>query len=150
MSGKIGRDFFCDTSALIKLHITEPGRESVTTAAARADAVAVCRIAWAEFHAATARRIREVPIDQSPIERARQQLAADWPRFLVIEVTQAVVETAGEYADAFALRGYDAVQLAAASEVAVESELPVTFGCFDTRLNQAARVLGLERLAVDY
>jgi len=61
-------------------------------------------------------------------------------------VNQTLVELAGEYADTFALRGYDSIQFAAASETARISEQPVTFACFDTRLNKAARILGLTLL----
>lgn len=53
----------------------------------------------------------------SPVIAARQALARDWPHFFVVEVTQPVVERAGEFAETFALRGYDSVQLAAACEI---------------------------------
>lgn len=134
---------FCDTSALVKLYVREPGSEAVKALAAESEAVAACRIAWAEFHAAVARHARDHPRDQAPAEEARQRLAADWPRILVLEVTQRLVERAGELADAFALRGYDAVQLAAAAETWQVSGIETRFACFDRRLNRAARLLGL-------
>ena len=74
----------------------------------------------------------------------RRALATDWPKFLVVEVTQEVVAQAAEFADAFALRGYDSVQLAAANSLALESGAPVIFACFDTRLNKAAKVLAMD------
>jgi len=58
-------------------------------------------------------------------------------------VGQSLVERAGEFADAFALRGYDEVQLAAAHELATEAERPVAFACADRRLARAAKILGL-------
>jgi len=103
----------------------------------------VCRIAWAEAHAALSRRAREVPEDTPVIEQAKVALAEDWPHFVILKVDQAVVERAGEYADTFALRGYDSIQLAAAFEVGRISETPVSFACFDIRLNKAAKVLGM-------
>jgi uncharacterized protein len=135
---------YCDTSALAKLYLQEEHSDLVKARVAEHEAVAVCRIAWAEAHAAFARRIREVPEDRPIIEAAKSALAADWPHFLVLEVTQPLVERAGEYADIFALRGYDSVQLAAAYEAARITQLPVEFACFDTRLNKAAQVLGLK------
>jgi hypothetical protein len=60
-----------------------------------------------------------------------------------MEVTQPLVERAARYADTFALRGYDSVQLAAAHETALLAESPVGFACFDERLNKAAGVLGM-------
>ena len=58
-----------------------------------------------------------------------------------VEVSQPLVETAGRFADVFALRGYDSVQLAAAHELHVNAEQSVLFACFDRRLNQAAQLL---------
>ena len=43
---------FCDTSALIKLYIVEDGSDALKTQLSSVEAVAVCRIAWAEAHAA--------------------------------------------------------------------------------------------------
>jgi len=134
---------FCDTSALLKLYIIEAGSEAVKARGAEAEAVALCRIAWAEAHAALSRRAREVPEDAPVIEQAQAALAQDWPRFVVMEVDQALVVRAGDYADIFALRGYDSVQLAAAFETGRIAQTPVCFACFDTRLNKAARVLGM-------
>lgn len=134
---------FCDTSALIKLYIVEAGSEELKARVLEAEAVAVCRIAWAEAYAALSRWTREVPEDASIIEQAKIALAADWPNFVVMEVDQAMVELAGEYADTFALRGYDSIQLAAASEAGRISQSPIFFACFDARLNKAAKLLGM-------
>jgi predicted nucleic acid-binding protein len=134
---------FCDTSALIKLYITEAGSDAVKAKMIEAEAIAVCRIAWAEALAAFARRVRDEPEDAAVIEQAKTALAQDWPNFIVMEVTQQLVVRAGDYADTFALRGYDSVQLAAAFEVWRVAESPVYFACFDLRLNKAASVLGM-------
>jgi predicted nucleic acid-binding protein len=134
---------FCDTSALVKLYIAEPQADVMKKLAAEAEAVVACRIAWAEYHAAVSRRARETPADSAAMETARQALARDWPHYVVMEITQAVVEKAGEFADTFALRGNDAVQLAAAHEAMAQSRLPLTFACFDARLSKAAKVLGM-------
>ena len=134
---------FCDTSALVKLYIVEPQSDQMNALVAAAEAVAVVRIAWAEFHAALARRAREVPADAPAVDDARQALAEDWTHYLILEVGQSLVERAGEFADAFALRGYDAIQLAAAHELATEADRPVAFACADQRLARAAKILGL-------
>ena len=134
---------FCDTSALVKLYIAEEGSGAIIKQLAQAQAVAVCRVAWAEAHAAFARRVREVPADAAVIEQAKAALTADWPQFVIMEVTQALVERAGDYADTFALRGYDSVQLAAADEAARITQIAVHFACFDVRLNKAAKTLGM-------
>ena len=77
------------------------------------------------------------------IETARAALAGDWPQFGVFEVNQDLEVRAGEYADIFALRGYDSIQLAAAHETSRISQVPVLFACFNARLNKAAKALGM-------
>lgn len=49
------------------------------------------------------------------IEIVRGRLRIDWNSRAVVEVTQPLVELAGDFADTFALRGHDSVQLVAAS-----------------------------------
>jgi predicted nucleic acid-binding protein len=134
---------FCDTSALLKLYITEAGSHELKVLMQEVEAVAVCRIAWAEAFAALSRRAREVPEDALVIEQAKAALAVDWPHFVVLEIDQPLVERAGEYADTFALRGYDSIQLAAAFETGRISQMPIFFACYDIRLNKAAKLLGM-------
>ncbi len=134
---------FCDTSALLKLYITEAGSEELKARVQEAEAVAVCRIAWAEAFAALSRRAREVPEDATTIEQAKAALAVDWPHFVVLEIDQPLVELAGEYADTFALRGYDSIQLSAAFETGRISQTQILFACYDLRLNKAAKLLGM-------
>lgn len=69
-----------------------------------------------------------------------------WPDFVIAEVTQLLVEKAGMYAEAFGLRSYDSVQLAAAHNLHEQLDLPITFASYDRRLNQAAQLLQLDVL----
>ncbi len=137
---------FCDTSALVKLYILEDSSREMQTLAVAATTIAVCRIAWAEMMAALARRAREFPGDAEEIETVRNRLRTDWPRYAVVEVTHSLVELAGEFADTFALRGYDSVQLAAARTLQDSAAEEVQFACFDIRLGKAARILGMSGL----
>ena len=134
---------FCDTSALVKLYVREEATDTMVEQAAASEVVAVCRISWVETMSALARRSREQPADALAIAQARKRVVADWPHYLTVEVTQQLVELAGEYADAFALRAYDSVQLAAAQTVNQELPGEVSFACYDERLLKAARVLGI-------
>ncbi len=65
---------YCDTSALLKLYVEEPDSGTLKSRVAEADAIAVCRIAWAEAQAALARRAREEPEDRPVIETAKAAL----------------------------------------------------------------------------
>lgn len=94
-----------------------------------------------------ARRQRENPLSGEAIELARERLRQIWPSLSLVEVSRPLVEAAGRFADGFALRGYDSVQLAAASVLQASTDEPVVFACFDRRLNQAAQLLRLKTLA---
>ena len=134
---------FCDTSALVKLYVREEGTDAVAEQAAASEVIAVCRIAWVELMSAMARRSREHAQDTEALAEARRRFEADWPRYLVLEVSPALIELAGDYAEAFALRAYDSVQLAAGQILHREDPGGVRFGWFDHRVGKAARALGI-------
>ena len=137
---------YCDTSALLKLDIAEPGADQMAKQAAACDVLAVNRIAWIEAHAAFARRTRQQPAAANQLDMARQRLVAQWPDFLTLELTTALAAQAARYADGFALRADDSVQLACAQGLQAAQADPVVFACFDLRLNRAAATLGLATL----
>jgi predicted nucleic acid-binding protein len=137
---------FCDTSALLKLFVDEIGSDSMAKARSDSEAIAVCRISWAESMAAFAQRSRVKGANQAGLAQAKSRFENTWSNFVISEVTQPLVEKAGMYAEAFALRGYDSVQLAAAHNLHEQFVLPLTFACFDRRLSQAAALLQLEVL----
>ncbi len=135
---------FCDTSALVKLYVKEEFSDEMSFMAEKARAIAVSRISWAETMATLARRVRECPTDAGVIEAVRKNFRTDWSSFAIIEVTQPLVELAGDYADTFALRAYDSVQLAAARMLQEGTDEVLCFACFDMRLQKAASVLGMK------
>ncbi len=67
----------------------------------------------------------------------------DWPNYLVIRVSQPLLEQAVKLVDSFPLRAYDAMHLSAAQTLAKGGAEPLLFACFDRRLNRAAGVLGM-------
>ena len=137
---------FCDTSALVKLYVQEEFSHEVHGLADKAKALAVSRISWAQTMATLARRVRESPADAQVIETVCTRLRNDWSNFAIVEVTQALVELAGDYANTFALRGYDSVQLASAQILKAGASEAFCFACFDTRLQKAPSVLGMQTL----
>jgi uncharacterized protein len=133
---------YLDTSALIKLVVLEPNTD-LAWGLVSADEVATSRITWAEARAALARRERDAPASAENWRQARSHLGDLWRRFKIIEVTQPVVVLAGDYAETFALRGFDAVHLASADMAKRASPGAWTFLSFDIRLNRGAKLLGL-------
>ena len=135
---------YLDTSALVKLYLDEPERKAVTTAVSKEAIVATQEIAYIEAHAAFSRAEREGRLTQIELERLRGDFDGDWPNYLMIRVSQPLLEQAVKLVDSFSLRAYDAVHLSAAQTLAKESPEPLLFACFDRRLNRAAGVLGMK------
>lgn len=129
---------YLDTSALVKLYVEEEGTPDVEGWVRDCEMVATVRIAYAEARAAFARHRREQALTQALLRRVVALFDADWGRYTVLEVTDALVRDAGRLAERHALRGFDAVHLAAAAELR-EPGTTVAFGCFDGRLHRAAR-----------
>lgn len=133
---------YFDTSALIPLLIEEPasvvaGR--LWDAAARAVSV---RLVYPEARAVLARAARLGRISPAGSRAAVSGLEELDRQLYHIEVTALLAARAGHIAEALALRGYDAVHLAAAESVA-DGELVVVTG--DLALGSAADALGMAR-----
>ncbi len=129
---------YLDTSALVKLYIEEQGSTAVAKAVGRAAAAVTARITYAEARAAFARHTRAGGLTSSELRRVVRQFDEEWGQYSLVEVTDAVVRRAGGFAERHKLRGYDAVQLAAAVDVQLAGG-DVEFSSFDAALNRAAR-----------
>jgi hypothetical protein len=134
--------YFLETSALVKLYILEPGTDQLLRLAKLPEnRLAVLAISFAETRSAIRRRERNRDIDPKNaafiLDRLQQHGEA---RFLRQAVTDAVLDGAAEMVDRYALRAYDAIQLAGclALKTTVGTE-PLTFVCSDQELLQAAR-----------
>lgn len=137
---------YLDTSALIKLYVIEEHSDEVQRAANLADSLASSMLAYVEAHAALSRLRRERALTVAQAQLAQQRFNQDWNDMRRVEITDVQLERAAELAEAFALRAYDSVHLAAADYLARTAGEPLTFACFDAPLNKAARVLGLSVL----
>jgi predicted nucleic acid-binding protein len=129
---------YLDTSALVTLYVEESGTPRVTARVEQASAVTTARVTYAEARAALARYRREGALSPAGLRQAVRQLDEDWLAYTIVDVGDSVVREAGALAERHALRGYDAVQLAAAVAVR-RSGGDVEFATFDARLAAAAR-----------
>ncbi len=130
---------YLDTSSLVKLYVAESGSDVVRGLVTQATVVATSGIAYPETRAALARRRRERALTAAAFTRARRAFEDDWPRYLAVEVSASVCREAGELAERYRLRGYDAVHLASYLEVARGAGVTETqFSSFDDRLSRAA------------
>lgn len=128
---------YLDTSALVKLYVEEVGSTDVALWVEQVGVVVTARIAYAEARAAFARQRRERGLTTASLRRVVTHFDEDWGRYAVVEITDALVRIAGRYAERHALRGFDALHLAAATQLRGSGD-PVAFGCFDRALNHAA------------
>jgi predicted nucleic acid-binding protein len=134
---------YLDTSALVKLYASEPGSAQTRRVVVEADRIASSLLAYAETRAALARKYRIEQIGAAAFERSKADFESDWTGFVIMPVDPDTVRSAGEFAEQFGLRAYDAVHLAAANSLSRETMSRVRFMCFDDALNRAAASLGL-------
>jgi len=133
---------YLDTSSLVKLYIDEARSDEVRADVERAAVVSTSQVAYAEMRAALARLRRERVLSPAAFASARRAFDAQWPVFLVVEVTDALCRTAGDLAERYRLRGFDSLHLASYAEVARHAGVKDTrFSSVDGRLNRAARLL---------
>ncbi|PWU25154.1 MAG: VapC toxin family PIN domain ribonuclease [Candidatus Rokuibacteriota bacterium] len=138
---------YLDTSALVKLYVEELGTTAVTALVERENSVATVRVTYAEARAALARHRREGALDAAALRQAARELDREWATYDVVDLTEPLVKLAGGLAERHALRGYDAVQLAAALDLRAAGG-GVEFASFDARLNRAGSREGLRVRAV--
>ena len=137
--------YFLDTSTVVKRYIQEVGTTWVQALAAptAGNDLFLARITLAETVAAVTRRERGGQIAVQDAATALADFQYDFAhQYLIVEISVALIARAATLARNHALRGYDAVQLAAALEV--HSQVPsLTFLSADAGLNTAASAEGL-------
>ena len=140
---------YLDTSSLVKLYVEEQGSQDVRGMVTKAAVVTTSVVAYAEVRAALARLRRSGELSPTRFAVAKRDFEAQWPAFLTLDVTAALSREAGEFAEQYALRGFDALHLASFAEIARRADITDTrFSSFDDRLNKAARVVA-RRLSAD-
>lgn len=130
---------YLDTSALVKLYVREDGSERIRALVEGSEVVATCKIAIAEARAALARAFRSQAINGEGYREAVTSLKADWDKYLRLEVTDGLILLAGDLAEMFSLRGFDAIHLAAIQTLCQGAGEPVAVGCWDAQLWDALK-----------
>jgi uncharacterized protein len=137
--------YFLDTSAVVKRYVLEPGTAWVQalTDPAAGNLHCIARITRPETVAAVTRRERGGHIAPPDAAIALRDFDQDFDQqYLIINMSDALIDHAAVLARTDALRGYDAVQLAAALEV--RAQIPTTtLISGDGDLNVAATAEGM-------
>jgi uncharacterized protein len=142
--------YFCDSSAIVKRYVTEIGSAWVVsiTAPVVGNDIHLVRITGVEVVSAITRVSRSGRISVAEAANSISDFRSDFAnQYQIVEVTHGLLNRAMTLAETHALRGYDAVQLAAALEVNAHyigrGEPPVTLVSADVELNTAAAAEGL-------
>lgn len=136
---------YLETSCLVKLYVREEDSESVAKSVETAKVIATAIVAYAEARAAFARKFREKGLSPAAYKAVKKALDADWPRFFVLNLNPLTAKSAGDLAEKHALRGFDALHLAAALALQTDAaHAAIRFMTADSRLGAAARREGLE------
>lgn len=130
---------YLDTSALVKLYVEEPLSQELSVVVDEAEAVATSLLAYTEAMAAFARARREVRLSPQEYRHVVNAFEEDWSRYIIVEVTDRLVKTAGHLAVSRALRGYDALHLASALSLRERVPSSMMFVAFDRALSIAAK-----------
>jgi uncharacterized protein len=112
---------YVDTSSLLKLLIDEDGSDRAELIWNTADVVASAALIVVEARAALAAATRGRRLTAAQHRAAKGELAALVEELTIVEITEDLIVDAAEMAEQEALRGYDAVHLAAA--LTVEADL---------------------------
>lgn len=131
---------YFDTSAIVPLLIAESGTRAAGDIWDRADRLVSVRLAHVEARAALAQAARLRRISPQHLRSSVRDLGDLFAQVDVIEPNEDLVHEAGDLAEAYELRAYNAVHLAAIRRVA-DDELVVVAG--DRALLTAAEALGI-------
>jgi predicted nucleic acid-binding protein len=141
--------YFFDSSALVKRFAQEQGSTFVLSLLrpSTKNRLYAARITEVEVCAALARRRKANTINAAQAAKGLRRLRHDLPRrFTQVAIAEGVIVEASRLAETFALRGYDAVQLAATiaanNERVLNGLSPLIVVSADGELNDAARAEG--------
>lgn len=136
---------YSDSSVIVKRYYQEPGSQRVTECWARSDRVFTSRVAYAEVHAAFARKRRDGGISAAQLRAAGDAFESEWPAYDQILIDRATSAHVRRLVLRHALRGFDAIHLSAAMWLQEQLGESVEFWVSDERLVTAA---GKEHLTV--
>lgn len=131
---------YFDTSAIVPLVVDEATTETCNRLWNESTRVVSVRLIYPEARAALARAGRMERLTRSQLNAAVLELDSLVEEVDVIELSRDIARSAGELAQLHALRGHDAVHLAAALAVA-DDDLVLVTG--DVELATAAQAAGI-------
>ena len=142
---------YFETSALIKLFVEEPGAEEARDLWDEAALTSVTLVAYPEARSALAAASRAGRISIAELQLFKRKFDRRWSQMQIVDFDQTIAFAAGDAAEQYGLRGYDAVHLATAISLQDESLVVATWdidlasACIAAGLPVAPRVLRSRR-----
>ncbi len=132
---------YLDSSALVARYFVEPHTQTAEKLISQATQIVTVSITYTEVNAALTQLRHAKRIRKGAYENVLSQFELDWLTFERSDVTDSIVYFAGQLARDHLLKGYDAVQLAAALSTKIDKILT-----YDHKLARVATSVGLEIL----
>ena len=130
---------YADSSAIVKRYYEEPGSLRVRERWATAERIFTSRVAYAEVHAAMARKHRDGDLPAEMFRRISSAFETEWAAYDQVLVDRATLTEVRRLVRRYPLRGYDAIHLAAALWLRDQIGSSIEFWVADDRLGAAAQ-----------
>lgn len=131
---------YFDSSALVKLVMSEEGSDLASDVWDGCDAAISSRLAFPEVCAALAAAERNKLITESEYLEAEAVWGMHWVAVRPVELSAEVADGAGKLARALSLRGADAVHLASALTIGLDD---LVVAVWDRQLHAASLLAGI-------
>lgn len=129
---------YLDTGSLVKLYLKEYGSEDVKELVSNASAVITSIVAYAESRAAFVKQYKNGELTRSDYIKTKVIFDRDWKEIMIVWLDEEVSRLAGEFAEKYILRGFEAIHLASYVVFKKRVRFDVPFSSFDDRLKKAA------------
>jgi uncharacterized protein len=134
---------YWDTSALLKLFVSESGSPASRAVLARDPEVATVVLTYVEAYSALARRGQDGSLTHADLARVRRRFGEEWNAYLRVPVTDEVVRRSRAAAERHGLKTLDAVHLASLLELGDRLGARIPLVAADGRLLSAAAAEGV-------
>ena len=135
---------YLDASAMVKRYVAEAGTREVAALVEAAESVGTVVISRAETAAALAKAVRMQVVTLKTATAALKTMERDWVDLVRVQLSEVLVARAAALAWNHGLRGYDAVQLAAALFWQEALGEAVVLATYDRQLWEAAGAVGMK------
>lgn len=133
---------YCDTSALVKRYVREPGRRRLLDLLRERSCVSSA-LTPVEMRSAFRRRVHEGTLDAMRLPVLIDRLAADRSHWTLVTIGPEILAAAEALAATHPLRALDAIHVASAQLFSARMPAPTLFVSADRRQTDIASAMGL-------